>query len=157
MVFLARRVWLGLLIVAEITSLAAAQAPSPLAARIQAVMSRPVFAHSNFGVEFFDAQTGEVIYALNGDKMFVPASTTKLLTEGTVLAKLGGDFRFHTYVYRTGPIGKDGTLKGDIILVASGDPNLSNRTQPDGTLAFVDEDHSYGGPALPGDLSLIHI
>src|SRR5580704_17181667 len=31
------------------------------------------------------------------------------------------------------------------------DRNLSNRIQPDGTLSFVDEDHSYNGPALPGD------
>jgi PBP4 family serine-type D-alanyl-D-alanine carboxypeptidase len=37
------------------------------------------------------------------------------------------------------------------VLVASGDPNLSNRIQPDGSLAFVNEDHSYGGAALPGD------
>jgi PBP4 family serine-type D-alanyl-D-alanine carboxypeptidase len=42
-------------------------------------------------------------------------------------------------------------MKGDLILVASGDPNLSNRIQPDGTLAFVDVDHSYGGPAVKGD------
>jgi PBP4 family serine-type D-alanyl-D-alanine carboxypeptidase len=128
-----------------------AQSPSPLAARIQTVMSRAVFAHSNFGIEFFDMQSGEVLYALNADKMFVPASTTKLLTEGTMLAKLGGDFRFHTFVYRTGAIDKHGTLKGDVILVACGDPNLSNRLQPDGTLAFMDHDHTYQGPALPGD------
>ena len=79
--------------------------------------------------------------------MFVPASTTKILTEGTFLAKLGADYRFHTRVYRTGSIDSKGHLKGDVILVASGDPNLSNRIQPDGTLAFVDEDHSYNGPA----------
>lgn len=157
MVHSARRIWLGLLIVAEITSLAFAQSPGPLAARIQTIMSRPVFAHSNFGVEFYDVQTGKVLYALNADKMFVPASTTKLLTEGTMLAKLGGDFRFHTFVYRTGPVDKHGKLKGDIILVASGDPNLSNRVQPDGTLAFVDHDHTYQGPALPGDpLAVLH-
>src|SRR5213083_44648 len=83
--------------------------------------------------------------------MFVPASTTKLLTEGTLLAKLGADYRFHTRIYRTGPLDSKGKLKGDLVLVASGDPDLSNRIQPDGTLAFVDEDHSYGGPALPGD------
>jgi len=147
----ARRIGIGLLITAALTTWLTAQTPSPLDARIQAVMARPVFAHSNFGIEFFDVQTGEVIHALNGDKMFVPASTTKLLTEGTVLAKLGGDFRFHTYVYRSGPIDKHGTLKGDVILVASGDPNLSNRIQPDGTLAFVDHDHTYQGPALQGD------
>jgi len=128
-----------------------AQGPETLEARIQRVVSRPEFAHSNFGIEFLDPETGKVIYALNADKLFVPASTTKLLTEGTVLAKLGADFRFHTCIYRTGPIDKHGTLKGNLILVASGDPNLSNRIQPDATLAFVDEDHSYNGPALAGN------
>jgi len=128
-----------------------AQAPDSLEARIQKVMARPEFARSNFGIEFYDLETGKVVYALNADKLFVPASTTKLLTEGTVLAKLGPDYRFHTGIYRTGPIDKHGTLKGNLILVASGDPNLSNRIQADGTMAFVDEDHSYNGPALPGD------
>src|SRR6267142_6065851 len=128
-----------------------AQAPDSLEAHIQKVMGRPEFARSNFGIEFYDLETGKVVYAVNADKLFVPASTTKLLTEGTVLAKLGADYRFHTTVYRTGPIDKHGTLKGNLILVASGDPNLSNRIQVDGTLGFVDEDHSYNGPALPGD------
>ena len=114
-------------------------------------MLRPEFARSDFGIEFLDVQSGEVVYALNADKLFVPASTTKLLTEGTVLARVGADYRFHTRIYRTGPIEMHGTLRGDIILLASGDPNLSNRIQPDGTLAFVDEDHAYQGPALPGD------
>ncbi len=114
-------------------------------------MARPEFAHSTFGVEFYDLDTGKVVYSFNSEKLFVPASTTKLLTEGTLLAKLGPNYRFHTMIYRTGPIDKHGTLKGDLIFVASGDPNLSNRIQPNGTLAFVDEDHSYQGPALPGD------
>jgi len=128
-----------------------AQSLASLEERISRVTSRPEFAHSNFGIEFYDLETGKVVYALNADKLFVPASTTKLLTEGTVLAKLGPDYRFHTCIYRTGPTDKHGTLKGNLILVASGDLNLSNRIQPDGTLAFMDEDHSYNGPALPGD------
>src|SRR5260370_27873151 len=126
-----------------------AQSESTLAARIQKVISQPEFAHANFGIEFYSLDTGEVLYALNADKLFVPASTTKILTEGTLLAKLGADYRFHTRVYRTGPIDKHGTLKGDLVLVANSDPNLSNRIQPDGALAFVDEDHSYSRPALP--------
>jgi N-acyl-D-amino-acid deacylase len=130
---------------------AGAQSDNSLAQRIQKVVSRPEFAHANFGIEFYSLDTNKVVYALNGDKLFVPASTTKTLTEGTVLAKLGADYRFHTRVYHTGSVDRHGTLKGDLILVASGDPNLSNRIQPDGTLAFADEDHSYGGPALPGD------
>src|SRR5712664_2264439 len=130
---------------------ARAQSETSLAQRIQKVITRPEFAHANFGIEFYSLDSGKVIYALNADKLFVPASTTKTLTEGTLLAKLGADYRFHTRVYRTGPIDKHGALEGDLILVASGDPNLSNRVQPDGTLAFVDHDHSYNGPALPGD------
>jgi PBP4 family serine-type D-alanyl-D-alanine carboxypeptidase len=130
---------------------ARAQSERTLAKRIQKVMNRPEFAHANFGIEFYSLDSGKVLYSLNADKMFVPASTTKILTEGTLIAKLGPDYVFLTRVYRTGPVDKHGTLKGNLILVASGDPNLSNRLQPDGTLAFVDEDHSYNGPALPGD------
>jgi N-acyl-D-amino-acid deacylase len=128
-----------------------AQSTASLADRIQKVMDRPEFARANFGIEFYDIATGKIVYSLNANKLFVPASTTKTLTEGTVLAKLGADYRFHTVIYRTGPIDKKGTLKGDLVLVASGDPNLSNRIQPDNTLSFVDEDHSYGGPAVTGD------
>jgi D-alanyl-D-alanine carboxypeptidase/D-alanyl-D-alanine-endopeptidase (penicillin-binding protein 4) len=130
---------------------AVAQQNSALAASIQKVIDRPEFKHANFGIEFYNFSGNTVIYSLNADKLFTPASTTKLLTEGSLLAKLGKDYRFHTAIYRTGPIDNKGCLKGDLILVASGDPNLSNRIQPDSTLAFVDEDHSYGGPALPGD------
>src|SRR5260370_2800435 len=114
-----------------------AQAPDSLEAHIQKVMGRPEFARSNFGIEFYDLEAGKIVYALNGDKLFVPASTTKLLTEGTVLAKLGPDYRFHTSIYRTGPIDKKGMLRGNLILVASGYPNLSNRIQPNGTLASM--------------------
>jgi PBP4 family serine-type D-alanyl-D-alanine carboxypeptidase len=145
------RIVSAVLFLAAWAAVAWAQAPDSLEARIQKVMGRPEFARSNFGIEFCDLETGKVVYALNADKLFVPASTTKLLTEGTVLAKLGPDYRFHTRMYRTGPIDKKGTLKGNLILVASGDPNLSNRIQADGTLTFMDDDHSYNGPALPGD------
>ena len=116
-------------------------AQESLASRIQKVMDRPEFARANFGIEFLDLATGKVVYAHDANKLFVPASTTKLLTEGTLLATLGADYRFHTKIYRTGPLDKKGKLKGDLILVASGDPNLSNRARPDGTLAFEDEDH----------------
>src|SRR5260221_7175987 len=130
---------------------ARAQSSATLAERIQKVMNRPEFAQASFGIKFVSLDTGNVLYSLNSNKLFVPASTTKLLTEGAVLAKLGADYRFHTRIYRTAPIDKNGKLKGDLVLVAGGDPNLSNRIRPDGTLAFVDEDHSYNGPAVEGD------
>src|ERR1700719_3610857 len=135
-----------------------AQSDATLEQRIKKVMDRPEFAHSRFGIQFYSMDTGKVVYELNPQQLFVPGSTTKLLTEGTALELLGGDYRFHTKIYRTGPIKKNGTLDGDLILVASGDYNLSNRVQPDGTLAFEDEDHSYGGPdskGLAGDTLLV--
>ena len=136
------------------------QVAGTLAQRVQIIMARPEFKHSHFGIEFYSVDRKRIIYAMNEQQLFVPGSTTKLLTEGTALELLGGDYRFHTRVYRTGKLKNIGTLKGDLVLVASGDPDLSNRIQPDGTLAFENEDHSYGGPdskGLPGDpLLVIH-
>jgi D-alanyl-D-alanine carboxypeptidase/D-alanyl-D-alanine-endopeptidase (penicillin-binding protein 4) len=135
------------------------QQSTTLAGRIQTIMDRPEFRHAFFGIEFYSLDTGKPIYALNAEKLFTPGSTTKLLTEGTALELLGADFRFHTRIYRTGPISNDGTLDGDLILVASGDPNLSGRINADGTLAFENEDHSYDGDvhtrAVPGDPLLV--
>ncbi|MBI3792317.1 MAG: D-alanyl-D-alanine carboxypeptidase/D-alanyl-D-alanine-endopeptidase [Gemmatimonadetes bacterium] len=131
-----------------------AQNDPALSARIERIINRPEFQHAIWGIEVYDADLGKAIYALNADKLMFPGSTTKLLTAGTALATLGADHRFHTKVYRTGPV-TGGVLRGDLVLVASGDPNLSQRLKPDGTLAFEDHDHSYGGDvttrAVPGD------
>lgn len=149
--------WVGCLVFLSLSSpLLLAQAD--LTERIQAVMSRPEFAHARFGIEICSLETGKRIFALNEKQFFVPASTTKLLTEGTALEFLGQDYRFHTRVYWTGKLKSKGILDGDIVLVASGDPNLSGRIQPDDTLAFEDEDHSYGGldsKGLSGDPLLV--
>ena len=50
-----------------------------------------------------------------------------------------------------GDTGGNGIVDGDLVLVASGDPNLSGRERPDGSYAFIDQDHSYGGQPLPTD------
>jgi len=121
-------------------------ASAPIDRTIDQIAARPEYAHAAIGVEAIDLATGRVVYAKNAERFYVPASTTKLLTVGAALAAFGPDHRFHTRVYRTGSIEADGTLAGDLVLVASGDPNLSNRMRPDGTLAFENEDHSYGGP-----------
>jgi D-alanyl-D-alanine carboxypeptidase/D-alanyl-D-alanine-endopeptidase (penicillin-binding protein 4) len=116
-----------------------------LSTRIDEILARPAFRHAMFGIEFYSLDTNTAIYKLNADKLFVPGSTTKLITMGSALQILGADYRFHTRVYRTGDIDSGGTLHGDVVLVASGDPNLSGRLRTDGTLAFENVDHSYGG------------
>ena len=145
-----RRLIAALAILNAFPSALFCQKNSTLPERIQAIMSRPEFAHSSFGVEFYSLDNSKLIYQLNADKLMVPGSTTKLLTEGAMLELLGGDYQFHTRVYRSGPVKKDGTLDGDIVIVASGDPNLSGRIQSDGTLSYETMDHSYGGPDSKG-------
>ena len=113
--------------------------------RVAAIMSRPEFTHARFGMEFWALDDNTPVFRMNEQQFFVPGSTTKLLTMGTAISLLGPDYRFHTRVFRTGEIDSTGTLRGDLVLVASGDPNLSNRIQPDGTLAFQNVDHSYDG------------
>src|ERR1700749_1214932 len=81
-----------------------AQSSDTLEQRIKKVMERPEFAHSRFGLKFIAADTGDVVYELNSPQLFVPGSTTKLLSEGTMLEVLGADYRFHTKIYRTGLI-----------------------------------------------------
>jgi D-alanyl-D-alanine carboxypeptidase/D-alanyl-D-alanine-endopeptidase (penicillin-binding protein 4) len=130
----------------------------PLDQRIQRVTDRPEFAHAIWGIQLSSLDSNRVIYALNETKLFTPGSTTKLLTIGSAMGVLGADHRFTTRVYRTGPVSA-GVLKGDLILVASGDPNLSGRLKPDGTLAFENVDHSYDADpntrAVPGDPRLV--
>ena len=129
---------------------ASAGAQSSVAEVVRQIEQNPELAHSRLGVEFYSLDKGQTLFSQDGDKFFTPGSTTKLVTEGAALALLGPDYRFHTRVYRTGPI-KDGVLDGNIVIVASGDPNLSGRVGADGKLGFMDEDHDYGGMPLPGD------
>jgi D-alanyl-D-alanine carboxypeptidase/D-alanyl-D-alanine-endopeptidase (penicillin-binding protein 4) len=132
-----------------------AQTAQPLDTRIAAIMNRPEFQHALFGIEIYSLADGKVLYQLNADRMFIPGSVTKVVTEGTAMELLGGDYRFHTLIYRTGPLSSAGVIAGDLVLVASGDPNLSNRVRTPDTLAFEDEDHAYGhimeAKLVPGD------
>lgn len=116
-----------------------------LALAINAPTLTPRLKHSIVAGEVYDLDSHRVLYARNAGVLMVPASTTKLLTEGTSLALLGPGFRWTTPVYRDAPVDANGVLRGNLILVASGDPNLSQRIQSDGTLAFQNEDHAYDG------------
>jgi D-alanyl-D-alanine carboxypeptidase/D-alanyl-D-alanine-endopeptidase (penicillin-binding protein 4) len=128
-------------------------APAPLT--MTEVLATPLLQHAIVAGEVYDLDSHRVLFARNAQTFMEAASTTKLLTEGTSLALLGPGFRWTTPVYRTGPVDASGTLQGDLVLVASGDPNISQRIQPNGTLAFQNEDHAYDGSphtkAVPGD------
>ena len=128
---------------------AAAQDATTLAQRVQQVTARPMFKHSTFGVEIYDQTAHKTLVSINENQLFTAGSTTKLVTMGTALALMGPDYRFHTRVFHTGTIAEDGTLNGDLVLVASGDLNLSGRVLANDTLDWAARDHAYAG-VLPG-------
>ncbi len=130
-------------------------AAAALSIAINAPTRTPRLKNSIVAGEVYDLDSHRVLYARNAKILMVAASTTKLLTEGTSLELLGPGFRWTTPVYRTGPVDAAGILNGDLVLVARGDPNLSQRIAPNGRLAFENEDHAYDGSpetkAVPGD------
>ncbi len=129
-------------------------ADNRLDSEIARILARDELKTSTLGIFAERVATGETIFAYNGDKLLAPASNTKLVSCAGALASLGGDFRFETRVVAAGEL-KDDKLLGDLVLVASGDPNLSQRVTPDGRLLFEDKDHSYAGffdsTLVPGD------
>jgi D-alanyl-D-alanine carboxypeptidase/D-alanyl-D-alanine-endopeptidase (penicillin-binding protein 4) len=122
------------------------RADDHLAGKIEAVINGPDYKQARWGILVVDAETGKTVYEHDADKMFLPASTTKLYSCSTALDALGSDYRFETPVYRRGEVVK-GRLRGDLILVAMGDLTLGGRTDPSGKLVFKDLDHTYAnGP-----------
>src|SRR5437660_12159 len=117
-------------------------AADELASHIEAVLNAPRYKQAHWGLLVVDGKSGQVLYERDADRLFAPASTTKLYSCATALCLLGPDFKFKTPVYRRGEIDK-GRLRGDLVLVASGDLTLGGRTGKDGVLAFKNNDHTY--------------
>src|SRR5262245_29831474 len=70
------------------------QPQPPLADRINTVVQGADYKQSHWGILVVDEKTGEVVYAHNADKMFLPASVTKLFSVAAALLLLGVDFVF---------------------------------------------------------------
>lgn len=83
-----------------------------------------------WGVRIVDLATGAAAYERNGDRGFIPASNTKLLSTALALTRLGPDFRFTTKVMSAAPPDTGGRISGDVRFVGNGDPNLSARILP---------------------------
>ena len=69
---------------------------------------------------------GQVLYDRNAERLFMPASNTKLVVSAVASALLPGDFTVSTSVYTTGPV-VDGVVQGDLVLYGRGDPTFSRR------------------------------
>ena len=123
------------------------QSGEDLARRIDAIVDGPDYKHAHWGILVVNAKTGEPVYARNADKLFAPASVTKLFSCAAALVALGADHRFENTLRRQGEI-ENGILNGDLVLVASGDLTLGGRTGADGRIVFQSKDHTYANSGL---------
>jgi D-alanyl-D-alanine carboxypeptidase/D-alanyl-D-alanine-endopeptidase (penicillin-binding protein 4) len=66
---------------------------------------------------------GEVLAQHNADRLFNPASVTKVATSLTAISRLGPDFKFRTSLYTDGALDPStGILHGSLYVIGSGDP-----------------------------------
>jgi D-alanyl-D-alanine carboxypeptidase/D-alanyl-D-alanine-endopeptidase (penicillin-binding protein 4) len=99
-------------------------------AKVEKILGAADVNRGYWGMLVEDADSGEVLYSLNADRYFLPASNAKLFTAALTLATLGSDYCFHTTIESRSAADADGVIHGDLVLVGRGDPNLSNRVFP---------------------------
>ena len=89
---------------------------------IDAVLQEELFTNASISIKVVAVETGEVVYEKNSHKLHHPASTTKLFTAATALAKLGSDYQFETTLYSDTIV--KGEVLGNIYLKGRADPVL---------------------------------
>jgi serine-type D-Ala-D-Ala carboxypeptidase/endopeptidase (penicillin-binding protein 4) len=130
-----------------------APAADKLSPPIREAITDARFKHAQWGILVADGSTGEVLDEVDADKLFPPASTTKLYSVSAALDALGGDFCFETPVFRRGKVSTAGVLDGDLILRAVGDLTMGGRTTPSKEIEFTKADHTYANPSGKADLT----
>ncbi len=101
-----------------------------LSAQMKYATTLPEVDASAVGVYIEDLVQGSVVLDINGEVPIVPASVTKLLTAASVVNTYGVGYRFSTDVVARGVI-SDGSLRGDVVVIASGDPTLDSAHFPE--------------------------
>ncbi len=104
--------------------LSASVAAQSLAKRLDARLDRPPFNRQLWGVALVD-ESGRLVYSRNADRLFIPASNTKLVVSAVAAALLPPDWRVKTSVYGGPVVG--GVVMGDLVLYGRGDPTMDRR------------------------------
>ncbi|MCL4401260.1 MAG: D-alanyl-D-alanine carboxypeptidase, partial [Acidobacteria bacterium] len=80
-------------------ALALPLAAADLGARIRAAIdASPATRAAFWGIQVAGVESGRTLFALNAERLFVPASNTKLFTTALALLRLGPEHRFRTTV-----------------------------------------------------------
>lgn len=108
---------------------------------------------SNVGIAVYDLTANTPLYTYQAEKLSRPASTMKLLTTITALARPEGDEPFRTEVWYNGVIERD-TLRGDIYVVGGFDPEFDDEALDSIVSAVVSFPFSVVQGRIYGDVSL---
>ena len=97
---------------------------------VDSMVADPHFRSAHFGILVVDPDRGDTLYSHNAGKLFMPASNQKILTGAVALHLLGPSYRWVTTVAASGPI-ENGVLRGDLVVVGTGDPSVSDHMSGD--------------------------
>lgn len=125
-----------------------------LAAFADSLIDAPMFRSAHWGVLIVDPVSGDTLYSRNAGKLFLPASNTKLVTGAVALAQLGPEYRYTTRLMARPP--RRGTITGDLVVVGSGDPTVSDSVSGNAMLpllALADSLHARGVRRITGVLT----
>lgn len=90
---------------------------------IARALADPSLAHSGVALLVVSLDRGDTLFSREADRLYTPASNRKLFAAASALHWLGPDHRFITALLSTAPLDGD-TLRGDLVLVGRGDPDL---------------------------------
>ena len=93
-----------------------------LTKRLDALLDAPPLNRHLWGIAIADT-TGRTLFARNADRLFIPASNTKLLVTAAAAVLLAPDWTARTSLYATGPV-TGGVLQGHLVLYGRGDPTM---------------------------------
>src|SRR5262245_18802179 len=106
-------------------SLLAQSSVAALQRDLDSIITGPALERAFWGVLVKPVDRDERLYALNADKLMLPASTMKIVTLAAAAEKLGWDYTYTTCLFPSGPI-DNGGLHGDLIVAGSGDPSIDD-------------------------------
>ncbi len=92
---------------------------------VKQLVENPKLKGAQIGVAVLDMKNGKLIASHQEDKLFIPASTQKLITTAAAAELLKPNFTFKTELMVKGSI-VDGLLNGNIYLKGYGDPSLGS-------------------------------
>ncbi|HEY7683514.1 MAG TPA: D-alanyl-D-alanine carboxypeptidase/D-alanyl-D-alanine-endopeptidase [Gemmatimonadales bacterium] len=120
-----RRIIATLPLLAVLATPLAAQLSRTAVRRLDSLLDSPPFDRNLWGVALLN-EKGRLLYGRNADRLFIPASNTKLVVAAVAAALFAPDWSVPTSVYGAGPV-TEGVVQGDLVLYGRGDPTFGRR------------------------------